>query len=336
MAAEAPPPDPKDEVKAEAARERNRQAREASILAGLDELDRWLADRIEAGLAAFPATAAQKCEKFARRLVDAKAGGLAARIEQFPSGMLALPEALRAEFALEAMAQWRLIAQAYRRREELPPLLAADARQAVGWTLTREALLAEPTAPRAKGRWLVVATLSEAQPDRLRRLETWLARLDEGAPAFAVLMDFVPLAGGASVGFGFSPGESFEAELVFHPSQAPLRAIVAAQNGATLRDRSAALAPRRDLSGALDAYDDALSLSPWLGAWPLATRDVEVRGAGKALWLCDATGPEALPLKDDAAAPLVGAGTISMFGLWDGRRFAPAFAETALGRWVRP
>jgi len=334
MEAEAPPPDPKDEAKAEAARARNRAAREASVRAGLDELDQWLADQIDIGLAGFPAAAAQKCEKFARRLVDAKAGGLAARIEAFPAAMLALPEAERAGFALEAMAQWRLIAQAYRRAEKLPPLLAADARLAVGWPMTREALLADPSAPRAKGRWFVAATLAETQPDRLRRLETWLARLDGGAPCFAVLIDFVPLAGGANLGFAYAPGESFEAELAYYPSQAPLRAIVAAQNGATTRDASLRLAPRHDLCGALDAYEEALARAPWLGAWPLALEGAELRGAGDALWLCD--GGTALPLQGDAAAPLVGIGPLAMFGLWNGRRFTPALAETALGRWVRP
>src|SRR5437899_2053741 len=45
--------DPKAQARAEAQRERNRQERETSILAGLEQLDRWILDQLERGLAGF-------------------------------------------------------------------------------------------------------------------------------------------------------------------------------------------------------------------------------------------------------------------------------------------
>ena len=85
------------------------------------------------------------------------------------------------------------------------------------WSAGRrhDALLADPTAVRTAGRWHVIATRAEVQPDRLRRVETWLWRAGEGdGPRFALLLDFVPVTVGAASA-GFMIGETFEAELVF-------------------------------------------------------------------------------------------------------------------------
>ena len=75
-AAEEETEDPKAEARAAATRERNRLERESSIRAGLDELDLWLEDQIERGMAAFVAQSSAACRTIAQRMVDAKAPGL--------------------------------------------------------------------------------------------------------------------------------------------------------------------------------------------------------------------------------------------------------------------
>jgi len=65
--------DPKAEQRSAAARERNRLEREAAIIAGLDDLDTWLSDQVQQGMANFVAQTAQACRTIAQRLVDAKA-----------------------------------------------------------------------------------------------------------------------------------------------------------------------------------------------------------------------------------------------------------------------
>jgi SWIM zinc finger len=67
--------DPKAEARAAATRERSHRDRENAILAGLDDLDRWLADQVESGLASFAGHAGKSCRSIAQRLVDAKASG---------------------------------------------------------------------------------------------------------------------------------------------------------------------------------------------------------------------------------------------------------------------
>src|SRR5580698_7869791 len=68
--------DPKTDARAAAARERNRADRESGILAGLDDLDQWLADQVDRGMAAFVAHSSKERRSIAQRLVDAKAAGL--------------------------------------------------------------------------------------------------------------------------------------------------------------------------------------------------------------------------------------------------------------------
>jgi len=333
---ETPVVDQKAQARAAAQRERSRAEREAAILAGLEELDLWILDQLERGLAGFQSVAREQCSLAARRLVDAKASGLAARIEQLPVALFGLPEAWRADFLIEKLGELHLIAEGYRRQDELPAELKADLRLAVGWTMSREDLIAEPRAKRVRDRWMVLAAVQEIQPDKLRRLETWLARLGAAdEPRFAVLIDFVPVSVGA-VGKTYSAGECFEAELVFYPSGAPLRAIIAEQFGGVSREGRWP-APPDDVSGALDRYEGRLSCRPWLGDWPIAVRNATVGRDSAGLVLSDAEGVNVLPIKtrsDDMLLPLVGVGGIDAFGLWDGRRLDLKLAETSIGRWL--
>jgi hypothetical protein len=336
--------DPKAEARAAAARERNRQEREASVLAGLDELDVWLSDQIGRGLAGFAAQSAQACRLIAQRLVDAKASGLATRLENLPARLFSLPEAIRPMAAIQELGQVHLLAAAYRRQnanqDALPPGLKADVRQAIGWSVSREALLDDTDAVRVRARWCVVAALSEVQPDRLRRLETWLWRETElEAPRFAVLIDFVPVATGAASG-GYSVGDRVEAELVFYPSAVPLRAqIVQLFSGAASSDEPLAL-PGYNLAEAYRSYEQAMLQQPWLGAWPVCVRGARVRRQGSQLFLCDSderAAPLALPLlpaQCSLASPLLNIAKLDAIGLWDGYYLTLCWAQTELGRWV--
>ncbi|ESQ77692.1 hypothetical protein ABAC402_00760 [Asticcacaulis sp. AC402] len=325
-------PDPKSEARAAAARERNRQDREAAIAGGLDELDLWLNDQVEAGLTAFAANPAQACRIMAQRLVDAKASGLATRLDALPARLFALPETARPRAALQELGVLNLLAKAYRRQDSLPPALKDDVRQMTGWNLTREALLSDAQALRVSGTWRVWATRSEIQPDRLRRLETWLM-LEGGGPRFAVLIDFVPVATGAAAG-GYSPGDTFAAELVFYPSPLPLRALLVQQTSSAAAGGDILL-PDRDLAAAYGHYEQALALKPWLDDYPLVFRGARLRRSGERLYLCD--GDLALPVCPEQSAvawPLLRLDRFDGLGLWDGEGITLCWAQTALGRWA--
>jgi hypothetical protein len=244
---------------------------------------------------------------------------------------------MRNDALIERLATLHLIACAYRNQDRLPSPLQADIRQVVGWAVTRDALVADPQALRVRDRWMVAATVVEVDAAKLRRLETWLSRLgdDDAAPRFAVLVDFVPVSLGKTAS-AYSIGEVFEAELIYFPSPAPLRAIIAEQSGSTTMGGRWPR-PADDVPAAIARLSDVLALRPWSGDMPFAARGARVIAAGASLWLTDAAGTAGLPLRadeDDRALPLAGLEDIDVFGRWDGHFLSLALCETSLGRWV--
>ncbi len=333
---EEAPADPKAAERAAAARKRNREEREAAVLAGLEELDRWLEDQCELGMASFLARMTQACRTIAQRLVDQKAAGLAGRIDGMPARVFALPETARVAAVVEELAQLHLISQSYRRAGELPEMLVADARQAVGWSVTREGLLEDPRAERVSGWWRVVAVVSEVQADKLRRIETWLWREGEQeGRRWAVLVDFVPVSTGAAQG-GYVAGYRFEAELCYYPSVAPLRAQIAELRQAAEPARGVIAMPKMGLEASFAAYEEDMMRLPWLGTMPMHFTDVRVRRNGQGLFVEDEGGLVAPLVGRQAvsAMPLVGVERLNGMGLWDGHRMTLLWAETPLGRWM--
>ena len=330
--------DPKAEHRAAAARERHKLDREAAVLAGLEDLDTWLADQVQHGMANFVAQTAQACRTIAQRLVDAKASVIAGRLDSLPTRLFTLPGPARPVAAIRELGQIHLISQAYRRASELPQLLAADARQAVGWSITREALLNDSETLRVNAKWRVFAVVSEAQPDRLRRVETWLLR-QSGAderPQCAVVIDFVPISGAAVA--GYLVGDQIDAGLSFYPSTIPLRAQIHTLNGGAEQIREPLTLPNDTLSVAYANYERALALLPWLGTFPLSFRSASVRRNGEQLYVHDDESGLSLPLHPSQmihARPLATVGQIDGIGLWNGYEFTLAWAETQLGRWLR-
>jgi len=148
-----------------------------------------------------------------------------------------------------------------------------------------------------------------------------------------VLIDFVPVSGGA-FGFPFEPGECIEGEVVFYPSAAPLRALLA-----TRKPGRAAPWPRSQQPGlgpALREFARRLGSLPWLDSWPLMMDGVAVRTAGKgALVVVDDAG-RAIPVapgQTEALTPMVGLDGVSLMCLWDGRTAQVLAADTPIGRW---
>jgi hypothetical protein len=329
--------DLRDEARAAAARERNRKEREEAILAGLDDLDQWLLDQIDSGLAGFAANAGKSCRVIAQRLVDAKAGGLAGRLESLSARLYGLPEAMRPIAAIEELGQVHLLSEAYRRQDLLSPELRADVRREIGWTQARESLLEDEAALRLAGTWRVVGILSEVQPDRLRRLETWLWREDAAeGPRAALLLDFVPL-GAALARSPYLLGERLEATMVFYPSPVPLRALVAVMIAAPQACESDLALPDRGLPAALADYERALCAKPWLGAWLMSYRNARLRRSGEQIFLCagedDGVGLPLMLAQATLALPLLAMERIDGIGLWDGSSFRLCMAQTELGRW---
>ena len=121
-------------------KEKRADERAARVRAGLDELDRWLADQVRRGLAAPDSTSRAAWEGAASRLVDAQAGALANRVRRATELLDAGPSGLGA--VLGELSTLHTLAVAGRRPAALDPDLAMSVRTAVGWTVAREEVLA--------------------------------------------------------------------------------------------------------------------------------------------------------------------------------------------------
>jgi hypothetical protein len=323
----------KQQARAQAQKERNREAREASILAGLDELDMWLTDQLDRGLGAFAQSMSEQCRTASRRLADAKAGGLASRVDALPGRVLAVPENERHHVMVEAFSDTHLLAQAYRRQDALSDGLRFDVRSMIGWTTSRADLLEDSEAPRIDGQWMVIAALIETQADKLVRFETWLVNITDGASA--VLLDYVPVSAARGSGPTYAPGQVITAELVFYPSSIPQSALIASQEG-VVAEPTQWPAANQNLRQALGLFDERLAVNPWLPRQLLCCDNVFVAKADDGgFWLADCVDANVavrLAARGEVST-LLGLSLLEVYGLFDGREWLALAAHTPLGVW---
>lgn len=315
-----------------AARQRNAAAAakrkaqtDAAIAQGLDDLQQWLLDQLQSGLAVFVEEAPARCRRIASRLVDAKAPTLASRLDEMPSRLLALPARLRLPAAQHELGQLHLLAQAWRAQPD-----DADARAGVVQAPTREAILADAGTRHVAGPWRVLGTEVETRRDGMVGQSTWLRHGHDGG-RFALLQDFFPASAGRRSA-AFDAGQRLDMTVSFHPGRHPLRgalntaAIAAAASG----EETAPPAPGGDL---LRPHRHHLALVPWAQRTPLALGSGQVaRDAEGGDWWLPEGGAAPLPLAAlDEVAAWRGLRASSAVAVWNGWQATLLMLETALG-----
>jgi len=318
----AEPREAADETPAAAQRRAAAQARSAEkrlskVEAGVDELDRWLRDQLRGGLAALQARSPGAFDALAARMVDAQAPGLARRLREAAGAAVSGPG--WQERLLEQLAALHLLVCAHRRLAELPPETQADVRAAIGFTQSQEELLAQPG---LRDRWFVLGQRVE-EDGRLQTQRTWLIGSASARPA--LVLDFG--AGAQPLDRSLVPGTVLDAELVFFPGAAPLRALVRQRHAPPEPGRAL---PAADIAAATAPYAAALARNPWIERFPLCVGPAglaRAEGDGERWLLVDEAG-RALPI----AAPFAGAWgllarsggrPLALCGEWDGNMLTP-------------
>jgi hypothetical protein len=317
-----PQADAAADAQAAAAREAQRWRR---IEAGMDELERWMGDAIQRGLANLPPDAPAQWQHVAARMVDAQAGGLAAAVRECAE--LVHAGARQPERLLARMGGLQLVVQAVRRRDHLGADVRADLRATLGWPLDRDTVLAQGA--RVEDRWTVLGQVSEEREHRLVERRVWLWGQASGQRA--LLLDFAP--GGQGFETAWLTGSALRATLVFSPSRVPLRAWVAQ------RDVAPADAMWPDPPNDLEwqALAQRLAGHAWLPLAPLVLGQARLRGAGTP-WQAVAGGVQVpLALGDEDAWLLMAAAgghPVTLAGEWDGRLLRPFSAWGGEGLWT--
>jgi hypothetical protein len=316
------PPDPKADARKRAASEKRAQDTRRSVHAATEDLDGWISDQLRTGLSGFLNEAGERCRRIAARLVDAKAGSLASRVDEMPSRLLGLPTEQRIDGAIAELGKLALLTRAWRAAPDDP-----DLRREVIGSETRDEVLADAGAPRVESLFEVLGERTLTRRDGLVSHATWLMNLRAGPLRFALLLDFFPASAGRRSG-AFVPGERFTAELAFYPAHAPLRAVI-------VRREASIDAPNAWPDAAADPLaevaEQALA-APWRIETPvlLPAGRICAEASGRAWWRSH--DGIVVPLNNAPSALALGASLERAAGVWEGSRLSLIAAQTNWGR----
>lgn len=317
------PADPKAAARSEAAALKRKAATQTAITNGMAELEAWIGDQLRTGLSSLLGDLTSGCRRIASRMVDAKAGALAGRIDSIPSRILALPQKDRPDALIVELGKLVLISRSWGQGENATP----EIRRVIAGAENREVLLADGEALRHKGVWEVLASRDETRRDGLIARSTWLLGLDEVGPRFALLQDFFPANLGKQ-GAAFFAGEQFHAELAFYAASIPLRAQVVERFPLEAHHPWPELEPAPDL---LRGFSDALAQEPWLLELPILLSGGRFATNGEATYWTG--GDMSLPLSvPDISATTLGVELRQSAVLWNGHSASLLASDTELGR----
>jgi hypothetical protein len=308
--AEAPP----KPVDAQAQQKRAEQ-RDARVSDGLERLDLWLRDLVRNGLAGLESRPPSFWEEQSRRLVDAQAPGLAARLSalgELPGSTPEWPTLLLAE-----LGRIQLLLQAWRRIEQLQPPLQAEIRQLLGWNVSQEELTQRTDG--IPDRWCVVGqTLSEDRQLRVQR--SWL--LGRQTRRWALIVQFAP--GSQPFTEVLPVGMERPGTIVYYPGVSQQRArLVPAEGGLTdIGDRLPGTDRFEEFLGQCAGQ---LSRQPWTRGLCGLFRDVTIVPGDNGWLLRDGAG-QGLPLTRRSPwklLALTGGQACDLAAEWDGRGLHP-------------
>lgn len=311
----------------EAAQRKRAEETRSSVSAALDEMDQWISDQLRLGLAGFVDNSSDRCRRIAARLVDMKATALAGRLDEIPSRLMSLRSEERPDAAIRELGKLVLLAKAWRAAPDDPEI-----KRLVSISETREQVLASPHAVQVESAWEVLGEKIETRRDGLVSHSTWLLDLRSAAPQFALLLDYFPASAGRRSN-AFTPGDRFDARLIFYPSRQPLRALVMDRKGKVSSGEWPAVASSEPdpLATHLFCQDAA----PWLTDCPVMLPPgailLDDRGAP---WWQAAGDPNgiALPINEAVSPTLLGIDLAATVALWNGSRLDLLAARSSFGR----
>lgn len=306
--------------KAKAAQTRKEQAQKR-LLDGLEDLENWISDQLRLGLKVLLQDPTTHCRKIAARLVDASATTLAGRIDELPSKLMGLSPEKQPVAVVMELSAWMIAIRKYRMdpdNQELKSELAQAIR--------REELEDNESALVVDGYWEVIGESVVTQRDGLVRQSTWLWQLNN-ENRFALLLDYYPAATGKKSG-SFSPGDQFEARIIYYPAKHPLRGIISERKTGKKTDIN-----WPELSNwSSSAITKNFQLTPWSYSGPVALPKgrIGMTSKGYFKWSSSQFDLE-LSLTEPPPKGLLGVELQQAIIIWDGLRAQLLATQTELG-----
>lgn len=308
-----------------AAQAKRMTQREAKIIAGLTDLERWLRDSLRQGLAPLQTQPYSYWDGPASRLVDAQAPALAKRVRtlaSLPQSGAGWPERLLAQLGLLYS-----VVQGYQRLASLPSSVQAELRTQVGWTIKQDELLDLANHPTAgvdtcQDTWQVLGR-RVVEEDQLLVQRIWI----KGASTqrLALLLSFTHRS--QALDCSVWPGTVFTGELTFYPGLYPLRAVIKRQEPIEMPWTMSHLRGDISVEKAMTQYGEAMAQNPWLETFPMLLANVVPLRVADGWQVVDQAGV-ALPLDPGfmqgwTLLALSGGHPMQLFGEWNGQSFLP-------------
>jgi hypothetical protein len=308
------------------ARERRRAKRALAISDGLDDLDRFLHDLMQQGLAAAREQPATVFQTQASRLVDAQAPAMAGRLQELATTLHAGGDGWQRR-ALEQAGMLSLAVSGWRRREVVPVDLAESLRTLVGWPRTTDEL--RETVQPEPGPWAVIG-VRVVEQSTLRARRTWLLRTSDQRAA--LILEF-------TTNFGvFSPplivGTVVEGDLLPYPGRGGLRMLPAGDLPMTAEWTGPPASASATIEAAIRTWGAAVAADPFAERVPVVLAGVvPVRGGQR--WLLSEPDGTALPLTRGSRlepsdpwslVALAGGAPVGIAAEFDGRELVPLSA----------
>lgn len=351
----AAPPDNEKKAKEKAKRADERLS---AVQAGAAELELLLRDLLRGGLLSVPekigAGVRQNAspprgiagllqgseksdnyyEKVVRRMIDAKAGGLANWVRNFNKINYLSGNTWHSEVLENAVKAWLLI-EAFRRMETLEAPVQEQIKSLVGWSQSKKDLLENPAAECVTDDWLVLGKKLEALDENLNMLRVWL--YGSRSSRQALLVEYAPSH--LSIASPVLPGALVRATLAFYPSNLPYRAQIK-QQGAVDAHTPHLPEPLDGWAAAHRQAAEWLARSPWADQYPQYVAGLTPATDQRGWWLRDREGllmeidPSFDVEKTWQLLAVSGGAPLNCFVLRNGNKVAPLGYISTNGQYI--
>lgn len=302
---------PEAEQAKAALRQKNFSKRLEQMIAGLDELENWLLDTLRQGIAALEQQPYSFWKEVAARMYDAKLGAIGKRIKGIP--VLIGTDDTWPEKVLIELTAFYLLIRGLRKMEELPLNIQQDLLGVAGVSTRKEELFQYGQI--VKDTWMVLG-ITEGVEDNLNYRRTWV--LGYETKRYGLILDYA--FGNAAYTANYSAGNVFVGNVVFYPSNAPLR--VAVKDKQVLDRRIKRLIGFPSFAAFLTFYASNLAANPWQLSFPCSIEDVMPILENGTMFLIDKEQNK-IPVLNEAQSKwkllaVSGGHPINVFGEWSG------------------
>lgn len=268
------------------ARDKAKRADErlSAAQSGAAELELLLRDLLRGGLLGVPEKGEAYYEKVVRRMIDAKAGGLANWVRNFNKINYLGGNSWHSEVLENAVKAWLLI-EAFRRMDAQEAPVQEQIKSLVGWSQSKKDLLENPAAECVTDDWLALGKKQEALDDNLNMLRVWLYGTQSGRQA--LLVEYAPAH--LPIVTPVLPGTLLRATLAFYPSNLPYRAQIK-QQAAVNTQTQTLVEPLDGWEAAHRQAADRLAKSPWADQYPQYVADLTLVTDQRGWFLRDREG----------------------------------------------